>query len=397
VNRSSGTESSALVVAAHPPGGGSGSGLRGRVALNALRARFDVVDVVAFATPGEETLADPAALLLQRPAALGTAARIAAVRYGGAYYAPEKAAGRRRLRDLVAESRIRHEYDVLWVCQSLLARAALAAVRANSAVLDIDNVAGADRRRSASDRTASSPLRAFRLLSAVALAREERARCDEFDMVTLPSELERSRLGAIRSPVTIVPNTIAPGPAARPGAAPARLLFVGSLDYEPNIDAVRSLTGAILPAVRAEVPEAQLTIAGRNPSNEVVELCAAAGVDLAADAPSLDSFYASTRLVVAPLRLGGGTRFKIIEAMSRGAAIVATPTAVEGLLVDSGRDVLVAEDPATFARNCVRLLREPSVADALGAAARETWFNHYRPEVARAAIDGVLNRLLKDD
>ena len=98
---------------------------------------------------------------------------------------------------------------------------------------------------------------------------------------------------------------------------------------------------------------------------------------LVADAPSLDPLYSTARIALAPLRLGGGTRFKVIEAMARGAAVVATETASEALDVDPGRDLLVATDQAQFVESCVSLLRDPGRAAELGARARETWARGY--------------------
>jgi glycosyltransferase involved in cell wall biosynthesis len=387
-----GTARTALVVATHPPGRGSGSGLRSLRTLEALRERFDRVDVVALASPGEDALADPAAILLPRPPHPQLPARLAALRYGGAYYAAERAAGP-GLERLTAEGVIERRVDLIWVAQSLLARAVLDSVVGHRRVIDIDNVAGADRRRSAADRTASPVRRAFRLLSASVIAAEERRRCNRFDLVVLTSDLERRRLGPVDPPVAVVPNTVDEEPVVDAAAAPRRLLFVGSLDYDPNVDAVRTLVRAIMPRVRAVVPDAELDVAGRNPTAEVIALCAVPGVRLHADAPSLDPVYAQARLVVAPLRLGGGTRMKIVEALARGAPVVATPTAAEGLHANPGRDIVLADDADAFAHACIRLLEDPAAAAAIGAAGRAIWERDHRPEAARAAIRTLLDEL----
>jgi glycosyltransferase involved in cell wall biosynthesis len=148
-----------------------------------------------------------------------------------------------------------------------------------------------------------------------------------------------------------------------------------------------------MPRVRAVVPDAELDVAGRNPTAEVIALCAVPGVRLHADAPSLDPVYAQARLVVAPLRLGGGTRMKIVEALARGAPVVATPTAAEGLRANPGRDIVLADDADAFARACIRLLEDPAAAAAIGAAGRAIWERDHRPEAARAAIRTLLDEL----
>jgi glycosyltransferase involved in cell wall biosynthesis len=150
----------------------------------------------------------------------------------------------------------------------------------------------------------------------------------------------------------------------------------------------------VLPRVRADIPDAALTVAGRSPKPVVRELCAGAGIRLVADAPSLHPLYAQARAVVAPLFLGGGSHVKLVEAMAHGAAVVATPVAAEGLDLDDGEHLLLARDADEFAARCIALLRDPDRADRLGAAARARWSERHRPEVARAAVAGLVERLV---
>ena len=361
------------MVSAHPPGRGSGTGLRAHVTLSALRERFDAVDVVALANEGEFSLGDPSAFLIPRPEPLRLLGKVAALRYGTDFYADDRRAQlTERMRSLVEERRLRPQYDLVWVCQSLVATAA-ESVTAQARVLDIDNIAAAERRRLATDLSASPVKRLYRRLSADVLAREERSRASRFDLIVVPSTLERERLGSLPVGVEVVPNTVGPQPQIRVKDTGPRMVFSGSLDYEPNVDAVRWLIGGMFDRIRDAVAEAELVVAGRDPTPEIRSLCGAAGVELVADAPSLDPLYSKARIALAPLRLGGGTRFKVIEAMARGAAVVATETASEGLDVDPGRDLLVATDQAQFVESCVSLLRDPGRAAELGARARETW------------------------
>jgi glycosyltransferase involved in cell wall biosynthesis len=231
----------------------------------------------------------------------------------------------------------------------------------------------------------------WRRATAALLAREERRRCDLADEVVVTSELERDRLGRVAPPVTVVPNTVQEAPVADPSRGDA-LILVGSLDYEPNIDALRRLVVSILPLIRQEISDARLIVAGRNPTAEVVQLAETAGAELRPNVPDLDGVYARARAVVVPIRLGGGTRFKILEAMARGLAIVATPEAIEGIDVTAGRDFAVGAEDEQFAAACVELLRDPVAATRLGQAARVVWTRAYRPEVAVERIHEVLAR-----
>jgi glycosyltransferase involved in cell wall biosynthesis len=387
-------ERSLLMISSHPPGSGSGSGMRGRVTLEGLRATAGRVDVVSLASPGEEVFADPATLIVPRAPEPGILERVDALRYGGAYYQTERAADvEGRLRAWIAAGALLRAYDLVWICQSLLVRPAKRALTARAWVLDIDNIAAADRRRSAADKGAGLPLRTFRLATSVLLAREERARADRVDTVVVTSDRERELLGRVDTPVRVVPNTVAAGPRVVPSRSRPLLLFVGSLDYGSNIDAVRWLVSEILPAVRRLRPETRLRIVGRNPTDEVRGLVGD-GVELVADAPSLDEHYAEARAVVAPIRLGGGTRYKILEALARGSAVISTPTGAEGIELVAGRDVLVAETPDELAAACAALIEDPARADSLGAAGHAAWAARYRPEAAERAVSALVDELL---
>jgi glycosyltransferase involved in cell wall biosynthesis len=382
------------MLAAHPPGRGSGSGLRGRVTLDALRGIFDRVDVVSFASAGEAEFADAEVHLVQRPDSPGALARILALRYGGGYYWYEREAGfEARIAGLARDGELLPRYDLVWACQSLTA-AAGASIPARARVLDIDNIAGAEKRQSAADGSVAPGLRSARRLYAAVLGREERRRCALYDLVTVTSELERNRLGAIATPVAIVPNTIGAAPRVDAHRTEPELLFVGSLDYAPNVDAVRVLANDVMPRVRTRRAGTRLTVAGRNPTAEVRALCAEHGFELATDAPSLDPFYLRARAVVAPLRLGGGTRFKLLEAMAYGSAIVATPMAAEGIEIEHGSEALLASDPVAFADHCCTVLDDADHAARLGVAAHAAWERRYRPEAAAQIIGERVATLL---
>jgi hypothetical protein len=184
------------------------------------------------------------------------------------------------------------------------------------------------------------------------------------DHLVVTSHAERERLGRTTVPVSVIPATVQDGPQPPPAADRDRLLFVGTLFYQPNVEAVRFLVQEVLPRVRAARPGTELDVVGRRPIDEVLELCRAPGVRLAATSPR------SSRTTPPPgggraAVDGGGTRVKIVEALPRRAAIVATTLAVRG--IDLGPDaVLTADDADAFAAHCVRLLDEPELAERLG-------------------------------
>jgi sugar transferase (PEP-CTERM/EpsH1 system associated) len=150
------------------------------------------------------------------------------------------------------------------------------------------------------------------------------------------------------------------------------LLFAGVLSYPPNTDAVLFFFHKILPLVRREVPDARLLIAGQNPPPEVRALAASGPALLLSDVADMTPCYRRARLVVVPLRAGGGTRLKILEAMALGRAVVSTSIGCEGIGVSHGRDILIADEPEAFAAGVVSLLRDEAARAALTARARQT-------------------------
>jgi glycosyltransferase involved in cell wall biosynthesis len=179
----------------------------------------------------------------------------------------------------------------------------------------------------------------------------------------------RSLLGAAR--VAVVPNGVDTryfAPAA--GAVrPNRLLFTGSMNYWPNVRAVQYFCGEILPLIRARAPEAHLHVVGTSPTPEVQRL-AGDHVTVVGAVPDMRPHYAEAAVVVVPLRDGGGTRLKILEAAACGRAMVSTTVGAEGLEFRPGRDLLLADDPPAFAEAVLRLLGDAPARSELGRAAR---------------------------
>lgn len=153
---------------------------------------------------------------------------------------------------------------------------------------------------------------------------------------------------------------------------PAPLVtFVGAMDWEPNIDAVEYFCGKIWPAVLAEVPQAVFRIVGRNPDSRVKKF-AAPSVQITGRVSSVIEHLRQTAVVVVPLRIGGGTRLKIYEAMAAGKAVVSTSIGAEGLDVEKGRDILLEDGSAGFAHSVVTLLRDKGLRHRYERAAAES-------------------------
>jgi glycosyltransferase involved in cell wall biosynthesis len=184
-------------------------------------------------------------------------------------------------------------------------------------------------------------------------------------------------LGAER--VVVVPNGVdtdafaatAPRRSGRP-----TILFIGALDWTPNIGAVRFLARDVLPAVRATVPDARLLVVGRSPTAEVLALGEPGCIDIAADVPDVRPYWEQADMLAVPLETGGGTRIKILESFAAGVPVVSTPIGCEGIDARHPEHLLIARREE-FAGAVIQGLRDPLAAAARAASARALARRHY--------------------
>ncbi len=207
--------------------------------------------------------------------------------------------------------------------------------------------------------------------------------------------------------VDALPNAIrVPRPSAgssptdRPGRD--KLLFVGNLTYEPNIDAAIRIVDEILPAVRRRRPTATVTLVGRH-DGRLDRLADHEGVTLTGQVEDLAPQYAEADVVVAPLRLGAGTRIKVLEAMAHQRPVVATPLAVAGLGLAHGVDVLIADDdPIALAAAIAALLDDDErwrtvTTTAFATVARTHTVEAVAPRVRHLVLGPSVARRRGDD
>jgi glycosyltransferase involved in cell wall biosynthesis len=201
----------------------------------------------------------------------------------------------------------------------------------------------------------------------------------EADRDLLASNAPGAAIGAI--PTGVDTSYFHPNGAVE---APATLVFTGSMDWYPNEDAVLYFLEAILPQIRREVPGVSLAVVGRDPSSRLQAAGAAAGIRVTGTVADVRPYVAEAAVYVVPLRVGGGTRLKIFEALAMAKPVVATGVGAEGLPIVSGQHFLRADDPADFARAVVTLLRDPERRRALGEAGRRLVEERYSwTQVAR--------------
>lgn len=150
-----------------------------------------------------------------------------------------------------------------------------------------------------------------------------------------------------------------------------KLVFTGSMDWHPNEDAMLYFLRDVLPRIREVIPDVTLSIVGRNPGPRI-RLCAeAAGVQVTGTVADIRPFVEQADVYIVPLRIGGGTRLKIFEALAMGKPVVSTTIGAEGLPLVEGKHILRADDPARFASAVISLLDDRARCKRLGAAGRQ--------------------------
>jgi polysaccharide biosynthesis protein PslH len=206
------------------------------------------------------------------------------------------------------------------------------------------------------------------------LRREERAAWRQFDGVTLTSDRDERMLrrDVPETRTGVIPNGVDTEFFAT-SAAPVEegmILFFGAINYYPNTEGLLYFLDEVFPMVKRQHPGAKLMIVGQLPPPAIVAR-AAEDVVVTGLVDDIRPFLESAAVVIAPLRIGGGTRLKIVEAMATGKAIVATRLGAEGLDVQVGEDILLADTPEDFARQVTRALGDSALARRLGVAARK--------------------------
>jgi polysaccharide biosynthesis protein PslH len=260
-------------------------------------------------------------------------------------------------------------------------------------VLDLDDVEATARARQLRLTTFKTwASRVFWYQDLLRFQLYQRAAIRAFDRVFVCSEHDRRNLMA--SNVVVVPNGVTVPDSPLPLQSDGRtMIFCGLLAYEPNVDAAEFFCRSVLPRIQQRVRHARLLIIGRSPSHRVRALHDGTGVFVHGDVPDVREYYGRAAIAVVPLRSGGGTRLKILEAWSLGVPVVSTSIGCEGLEGVPGRHHVVADDPDDFATACVALLQDPQRRDELAQSAREL-VGRYRWDTITPAVVEIASALL---
>lgn len=197
------------------------------------------------------------------------------------------------------------------------------------------------------------------------------------------------------APIAVVPNTVdgdRPARAEPPPGGPV-LVYPAAFGYPPNRAAVRWLLDEIFPALLAVLPGARLVLVGSEPTDEMRAAARDPRIEVTGFVPDTAAFFGSATVVPVPLREGGGTRFKVLEALAAGVPVVSTAKGVEGLELSPGEDHVRAETTSEFVEAIARLADDPEARRRLAERGREVVAERFSFEVARRAVGSALAAL----
>jgi sugar transferase (PEP-CTERM/EpsH1 system associated) len=230
------------------------------------------------------------------------------------------------------------------------------------------------------------------------MQRLERAMCRAADLTLAVSDIDAALLTAAAPAAVIrsIPTGVDTEYFEPNGTAVAEdsIVFTGAMDWYPNEDGILHFIGSMLPRIREKMPRASVTIAGRNPTARLRSAAAAAGITLTGTVDDIRPYVARSAVYIVPLRIGGGTRLKIFEALAMGKAVVSTTVGAEGLPLTDGVHFVCADEPSDFAAAVVALLEDGQRRAALGMAGRELVEERYSWRHVAADFDAQCREVI---
>jgi sugar transferase (PEP-CTERM/EpsH1 system associated) len=373
--------------------------------LSELARRHDV-SLIAFTTPGEDT---GAALRATRQ----YCTEVVTVENGRLDAALDRKQKRAmQLRSLLHpqsyERLVYHQPAFQQALDGLVARGGYDVITAEFAhmayyrlprttrrVLDEHNIEYDILRRTA-EAERPSVRKLYNWVNYLKLRREEHAAWQQFDGITLTSERDERllRRDAPEKQTAVIPNGVDTAffrPSSDP-VEPGTILFFGAINYYPNTEGLLFFLDEVFPQVKRQHPGARLLIVGQLPPPAIASR-AADDVIVTGLVDDVRPYLERAAVVIAPLRIGGGTRLKIVEAMAMGKAVVATRLGAEGLEVKNGEDILLADTAEDFAGQVVRALSDAALARRLGEAARHRAESQYSWQAAVDRLESFYQEL----
>lgn len=225
--------------------------------------------------------------------------------------------------------------------------------------------------------------------------------CRRFDHVVAVSEADAHKMEADYGlpSVSWVPTGVDTDyfkPSHGPPAGSRELVFTGAMDWMPNEDAILWFADAILPRIAASLPGVHVTVVGRNPTPKLQELAAREPrIELTGRVEDVRPYIERSAVYIVPIRVGGGTRIKIYEAMGMARAVVSTSIGAEGLPLKDGEEVILADEPDRFADEVIRLVNDDAAREKIEQASRKAVVERFGWDRATDALVKIMERALE--
>ncbi|HUE75510.1 MAG TPA: glycosyltransferase, partial [Chloroflexota bacterium] len=214
-----------------------------------------------------------------------------------------------------------------------------------------------------------------------------------------PEDQEALRELGVRSPIQVIQNCLdvarLPFQASPSERDAAEIVFTGTMDYRPNVDAATWFCSEVWPRVLSRLPEARFTIVGRDPSPAVRQLAQQHGVEVTGAVPDVGPFLRRATVYVVPMRMGGGVRFKVLEALAAGLPVVSTTMGATGVDLNPGVHALLADQPDEMASTIVRLIQRPEERLSMAKAGRELVAERFDWAVVIPVLEAFYVQLLE--
>jgi glycosyltransferase involved in cell wall biosynthesis len=254
------------------------------------------------------------------------------------------------------------------------------------------------RRSSRHERSALR--RAYNWLEYVKYRADEQQICRSASLIMSVSECDRRAMQSWGGlpPCVVIPNGVdtayfTPDVGAPAAQQSAGVVFTGTMNYSPNVEAMLYFVDKIWPLIHTQMPEATLSIVGHAPPREILQFGHLPNVTVTGSVPDVRPYLGAAQVVVVPLRIGSGTRLKILEALAMGRAVVSTSLGSEGLALQEGRHLLVADESAAFAARVTELLRDPARRAELGREGRRLVEETYDWRVIGLRLEAALREM----
>ena len=184
-------------------------------------------------------------------------------------------------------------------------------------------------------------------------------------------------------------------PSRREEGARPTVMFLGNYPHDPNRDAVVFYATQVWPAVKKQVPDCRFLVVGRGPTEDMLELARRdESIEITGQVDDVRPYLQQSDVFVCPVRLGGGFRGKVLEAMACGVPVISTALGAEGLPAKDGENIILADSPEKLAETTIKMLQDPDQRDKIAMSARELMVEHYSWQLGVQILDGVLEQVV---